>query len=638
MKSLSRIPLTLLLTGANIAVHIYLVSKSGEVDALAALRAGALFGPYSLSENSFSFLSHMFIHNGVVHLTLNMLALLSLGGNIERQRGTLVLALVYLVSGLTAACVFFYDSPFTIGMGASGAIFGLFSFYQLYRINTVHKDELVGEFRYLVFVALFSVIISIVAPVSLSAHLGGFLAGIILYYISRRRPRRAGFFSRVPDKGVRKSVLLATFFLPLLLYAGIPRFPVRYLHFFRYMKEMDEKVISVFNTSYDSLEEMEEDIRRAEPIPQHVLDSLVSTAPVPELMHSDTAALSWYWHLRKKALRYSTLEFEKETYRYRDSLWIVLDSLRMVPTLTWYVDPLADLDDAEAEVPDSVPVLPVVEELYDEDWRPVSYRSEAAYYRRGRKDSLGRWQGFVNDYYISGAIQMKGAYEDNRRHGVFILYSEDSTYDEVGRYVDDDVMGKWEDFHPNGRLAHIYRFSPESGHILSAYDTLGNATIENGEGEDIAYHLNGMVKSRRPVTNGMHHGMAEGFYPDGTLHFREFYEDGQLIRGIAIDSTGMRHAYDGGHYLAIPEGGRMAYAEYLEENNQMKSDTTDGPAIVRFDVYEDGRTGSFRILKSAGLPLDQEAIRLVKEGPAWSPALEHGYLPKMAVEEVVVHF
>ena len=61
------------------------------------------------------------------------------------------------------------------------------------------------------------------------------------------------------------------------------------------------------------------------------------------------------------------------------------------------------------------------------------------------------------------------------------------------------------------------------------------------------------------------------------------------------------------------------YNEYLEKNKRVTDDNKDihGEVVVSFDVLEKGRMRKFKIQKSLNEDLDEEAIRLISEGPAW---------------------
>jgi len=78
--------------------------------------------------------------------------------------------------------------------------------------------------------------------------------------------------------------------------------------------------------------------------------------------------------------------------------------------------------------------------------------------------------------------------------------------------------------------------------------------------------------------------------------------------------------------LAEPAGGRKAYDKYLDNSlhypplaleNKIK-----GRVTIQFIVRTDGSLDEFNVLKGLGFGCDEEVIRLVKEGPRWSPTTE----------------
>lgn len=67
----------------------------------------------------------MFLHGGVVHLCMNMLALLGIGRQLERIHGSVRVGSIYICSGIYGAIASATFAPDTLSVGASGAIFGL---------------------------------------------------------------------------------------------------------------------------------------------------------------------------------------------------------------------------------------------------------------------------------------------------------------------------------------------------------------------------------------------------------------------------------------------------------------------------------------------------------------------------------
>jgi hypothetical protein len=76
-----------------------------------------------------------FLHGGLLHLALNMFALASLGPVLESALGRSRFLALYLLSALGGSTLsFLLAAPNTVGVGASGAIFGLFgAFYVVAR-------------------------------------------------------------------------------------------------------------------------------------------------------------------------------------------------------------------------------------------------------------------------------------------------------------------------------------------------------------------------------------------------------------------------------------------------------------------------------------------------------------------------
>jgi TonB family protein len=78
--------------------------------------------------------------------------------------------------------------------------------------------------------------------------------------------------------------------------------------------------------------------------------------------------------------------------------------------------------------------------------------------------------------------------------------------------------------------------------------------------------------------------------------------------------------------LAEPEGGRRAYDKYLKNSLHYPQEALDnkvkGRVTIQFTVSIDGSLSEFSVFKGLGYGCDEEVIRLVKEGPKWSPTTE----------------
>lgn len=88
-------------------------------------------------------------------------------------------------------------------------------------------------------------------------------------------------------------------------------------------------------------------------------------------------------------------------------------------------------------------------------------------------------------------------------------------------------------------------------------------------------------------------------------------------------------------------GGEEALSQYIAANIKYpvsaKENGVEGVVSVRFTVKADGSVGSIKIVRMVDPDLEQEAIRLVKGMPAWTPADKDG-TPVDAPAEISVPF
>jgi len=150
----------------------------------------------------------MFMHAGTLHLGGNMLYLWIFGDNVEDNFGPAKYLVFYLLSGLGATFLqLFFSMDSTIpNLGASGAIAGVLGAYLVMfpqgrirvmvgRALTTSNALIVIGFWFVL--QLFSGVGSIASAsdsggVAYMAHVGGFIAGLLLSFVLRDRSRLAG--------------------------------------------------------------------------------------------------------------------------------------------------------------------------------------------------------------------------------------------------------------------------------------------------------------------------------------------------------------------------------------------------------------------------------------------------------------
>ncbi len=129
------------------------------------------------------FITPIFLHANLLHVSLNMLNFVVLGVFLERLVGHLRFLLIYLVTGVISIIASFYFIPQEISVGASGAIFGLVGAYSIFVLT--HRRAFrrggIPALLWLVFVIVGNLSIGFFVPnVDNYAHLGGLLSGCVL--------------------------------------------------------------------------------------------------------------------------------------------------------------------------------------------------------------------------------------------------------------------------------------------------------------------------------------------------------------------------------------------------------------------------------------------------------------------------
>jgi membrane associated rhomboid family serine protease len=133
-----------------------------------------------------------FLHNGLIHIGVNMISLWSLGRFIEWAAGPVKMATIYFVSLVASGLgvIFLSSAAFanTGTVGASGAIFGLFG--ALFAIGLKLGKPGMEMVRANIGILVLNIFISLLPGISWQAHLSGAIAGFALTYAIYKPPRR----------------------------------------------------------------------------------------------------------------------------------------------------------------------------------------------------------------------------------------------------------------------------------------------------------------------------------------------------------------------------------------------------------------------------------------------------------------
>ena len=97
--------------------------------------------------------------------------------------------------------------------------------------------------------------------------------------------------------------------------------------------------------------------------------------------------------------------------------------------------------------------------------------------------------------------------------------------------------------------------------------------------------------------------------------------------------------YNPSEHSAQPTISPDDYVEYLQKNLKKPRQAIDnqiiGNVTVEFKVNKEGILSDFKIIKSLGYGCDEEAIRVIKEGPSWMPKVSAGEPRRQKVRQEV---
>jgi len=142
----------------------------------------ASFPPAIAGGEFWRLLTPVLLHGSLIHIGLNMYILYIYGPIVEQNFGTARFIAMYLISGVMGgAASYTFSSCRSVGVGASGAIFGLAGILLIYAYNrrkSVVMGTFLGGIRFFIIANL---LLGLFIPrIDNFAHLGGLVGGVLL--------------------------------------------------------------------------------------------------------------------------------------------------------------------------------------------------------------------------------------------------------------------------------------------------------------------------------------------------------------------------------------------------------------------------------------------------------------------------
>ena len=202
LQVLKNYPLTFGIIAINVIVYIFSSIFSASIidmDMKTLVDMGALYGPYVVLKGEWwRLFTAMFLHGGMTHILMNMFSLYLIGRGVEMYFEKKAYVSIYLFSGLLGGLASLYMHPDSVGVGASGAIFGVFG--ALAGFFLAHRDKIEDHSK--AFMKDFGIVLGInlvlglsIPSIDVSAHIGGLAVGLIGGFVISKDPKWIWAFS-----------------------------------------------------------------------------------------------------------------------------------------------------------------------------------------------------------------------------------------------------------------------------------------------------------------------------------------------------------------------------------------------------------------------------------------------------------
>lgn len=189
-----------------VALWVATVVVGGPAEFPTLLARGASYGPAIAHGEYYRLFSAMFLHAGILHLGMNLIAILLIGKWIEPDLGPARTLVIFFLGGLAGGLVSILYFAMTVGpqpsVGASGGVMALFGAALVVLLRQPATPLRARRLPSLVLMIGATIFLGLVEPaVDNGAHLGGLAAGALLALsLTGRR--------RWPDRAVAPLALL----------------------------------------------------------------------------------------------------------------------------------------------------------------------------------------------------------------------------------------------------------------------------------------------------------------------------------------------------------------------------------------------------------------------------------------------
>jgi Uncharacterized membrane protein (homolog of Drosophila rhomboid) len=211
---------------------------------------GANLRSMTLNGQSWRLFTNCFLHFGVVHLLMNMYALLYIGMLLEPQLGRIKFASAYLLTGIVASTASLWWHPLSVSAGASGAIFGMYGlFLAMLTTNLIERSARKSLLTSIVIFVGYNLLNGMKGGVDNAAHIGGLISGLVIgyaYFPSLRKTKDARW-----TVSVIAGLVVAVALLVSSVVKSLPNDGAKYQQKMEEFASLEQRALLVFKMPED---------------------------------------------------------------------------------------------------------------------------------------------------------------------------------------------------------------------------------------------------------------------------------------------------------------------------------------------------------------------------------------------------
>ncbi|MCO4293781.1 rhomboid family intramembrane serine protease [Solitalea sp. MAHUQ-68] len=249
--------ITPIIIDLNISIFVLMVITGVSImepDNESLIRWGANFRPITLEGQWWRLLTNCFLHIGILHLLMNMYALLNIAVLLEPILGRTRYLAAYLLTGIVASMTSLWWHDLTVSAGASGAIFGMYGvFLAMLTTDIIEKTTRKTLLSSITVFVAFNLIYGLKGGIDNAAHIGGLISGLVVGYAfipSLKRPAENKF--KYSSIGLLSLLILVSSFA---VYQKLPNDIAKYEAKMKEFAAMEEVALEVYHLPNDSPKE-----------------------------------------------------------------------------------------------------------------------------------------------------------------------------------------------------------------------------------------------------------------------------------------------------------------------------------------------------------------------------------------------